>query len=86
MPPLLDVCRCCLSDGVPRRAFCYAVVVGLVLNLINQGGALFGAAHLDLTKLLLTFVVPYVSASYGAVSYRLKHERRVRLEQEAAMN
>jgi hypothetical protein len=32
-----------LSDGIPRRSICVAIIVGTVLNLINQGDAIFGA-------------------------------------------
>jgi len=31
----------CVSDGVPRRSFVVAVIVGTILNLINQGDALY---------------------------------------------
>jgi hypothetical protein len=31
------------SGGVPRRSLIAAIVVGMILNLINQGDALFGA-------------------------------------------
>jgi hypothetical protein len=61
----------CVSDGVPRRSFFVALVVGTVLNLINQGDAMIGDAGLNFTKLLLTYAVPYFVATYGAVSYRL---------------
>ncbi len=64
--------RCCISDGVPKRSLVVALVVGTILNLINQGDALFGGAHLNLVKLILTFAVPYAVATYGAVSYRLR--------------
>ncbi len=63
---------CCISDGVPKRAFFVALIVGTILNLINQGDSLFGGGQLDLTKLLLTFAVPYAVATYGAVSYQLR--------------
>jgi hypothetical protein len=63
--------QCCVSDGVPLRSFVVAMVVGTLLNLINQGDVLFGHAHLNVTKMLLTYVVPYFVATYGAVSYRL---------------
>ncbi|MBS0517438.1 MAG: nitrate/nitrite transporter NrtS [Proteobacteria bacterium] len=53
-----------------------ALVVGTILNLINQGDALLGEGHLNFTKLLLTFAVPYCVATYGAVSYRLRAPRR----------
>lgn len=68
-------CSLCLSDGVPKRSLGIALVVGTILNLINQGDALLGSADLNVTKLLLTFLVPYCVATYGAVSYRLCKER-----------
>jgi hypothetical protein len=64
--------RCCISDGVPKRSLVVALVVGTILNLINQGDALFAGAQLNLVKLILTFAVPYAVATYGAVSYRLR--------------
>ena len=68
---LSTMCRFCFADGVPRRSFIVALVVGTILNLINQGDALFGMAPINLTKILLTFIVPYCVATYGAVSYRM---------------
>lgn len=59
------------SNGVPRRAFLVAVVVGSALNLINQGDALFGPKTIDGGKLLLTFIVPYLVSTHGAVSARM---------------
>jgi hypothetical protein len=66
------ICGYCLSDGVPRRSFVVAMVVGTILNLINQGDTFLAGGHLNLTKVILTFVVPYCVATYGAVSYRLR--------------
>jgi len=60
----------CVSDGVPWRSFVVAVIVGTILNLINQGDALLSGGPLNFTKIILTFVVPYCVATYGAVSYR----------------
>jgi hypothetical protein len=70
-PQLSRICRYCISDGVPRRSLLVAFIVGTILNLINQGDALFGTGHVNLTKIILTFAVPYCVATYGAVSYRL---------------
>jgi hypothetical protein len=67
-------CRYCLADGVPKRSLLVALVVGTILNLINQGDALFAGRHLDLLKLALTYAVPYAVATYGAVSFRLRVE------------
>jgi len=65
-------CLCAVSEGVPRRSFYVALVVGTVLNLINQGDALLGMASINWLKLALTYCVPYAVCTYGAVSYRLK--------------
>ena len=67
--------RCCISDGVPKRSLIVALIVGTILNLINQGDVLFGGGRLNLWKLILTFAVPYAVATYGAVSYRLRAGR-----------
>ena len=66
------VCRCAISDGVPRRSLYVALIVGTVLNLINQGDALLGMAPVNWLKLILTYFVPYAVCTYGAVSYQLK--------------
>jgi hypothetical protein len=68
----------CCSDGVPKRSLIVAVIVGTILNLINQGEAIVGDAPVNVAKLLLTFAVPYCVATYGAVSYRLRAERGLR--------
>ncbi|SMF84022.1 hypothetical protein SAMN06265365_1662 [Tistlia consotensis] len=65
------VLRMCLSDGVPKRSAIVALVVGTILNLINQGDALLAGGDIDLVKVALTFLVPYGVATYGAVAYRL---------------
>lgn len=64
------------SDGVPRRAIIVAVVVGSVLNLINQSDAIFGPKAIDWGKLLLTFIVPYLVSTHGAVSTCMSKGRR----------
>jgi hypothetical protein len=61
---------------VPKRSFFLALVVGTVLNIINQGEILFGEGKLNLIKILLTYAVPYCVATYGAVSYRIRVERK----------
>jgi hypothetical protein len=66
---------CAVSDGVPRRSLWVALIVGTLLNLINQGDALVAGRPLDLGKLVLTYVVPYFVCTYGAVSLRLRAER-----------
>ena len=67
--------RYALSGGVPRRSFWVAVAVGTILNLINQGDRLLAGRPLDIAKLVLTYLVPYFVATYGAVSFRLQAQR-----------
>ncbi len=65
---LLRIVRLCLSGGIPRRSLMVALIVGTILNLINQGDGLLGSAPIDWTRLILTYMVPYAVSTYGAVS------------------
>jgi hypothetical protein len=89
MGMLLDlpsrIWRYAISDGVPRRSCIVALIVGTVLNLINQGDAVFTGAPVDLTKVLLTYLVPYCVSTYGAVSYRLHAARPIASEPGPAL-
>jgi hypothetical protein len=64
-------CLCAVSDGVPRRSLYVALVVGTVLNVINQGDAFLGMGSINWVKVGLTYCVPYAVCTYGAVSYQL---------------
>lgn len=64
-------CSYAVSDGVPRRSLWVALVVGTILNLINQGDALVAGQRLNIAKLMLTYAVPYLVSTYGAVSFRM---------------
>ena len=75
MPSLARILHCCVSDGVPQCSFNVALVVGTILNMINQGDALLGLAAISWPKIILTFLVPYCVSTYGAVAARLRHER-----------
>jgi hypothetical protein len=75
-------CLYAISDGVPRRSLYVALVVGTVLNLINQGDALLGMASVNWWKVVLTYCVPYAVCTYGAVSYQLQR-RNVTPERRA---
>lgn len=60
-----------LTGGVPLRSFIVAVIVGSILNAINQWEAIRGKAPIHWRKLLLTYCVPYLVATYGAATARL---------------
>ncbi len=59
------------SDGVPGHSLRVALVVGTVLCLVNQGDALFGDGAVNWAKAGLTYVVPYMVSTSGAVPFRL---------------
>ena len=67
MTPLAAL-KTALSGAYIKRAVVVMLVVGSVLNLINQGDALFQGAPLNLAKFLLTYLVPFCVATYGAAS------------------
>ncbi len=67
--------RYALEPGVRKRAAAVAVVVGSILNIINQGDKLIDGRPLDWIKIILTYMVPYCVATYGAVSYRLSLDK-----------
>jgi hypothetical protein len=58
--------RTVLRPPIVKRSLWVALIVGTLLNLINQGDRLAAGAPLDWGKLGLTFVVPFLVASYGA--------------------
>jgi len=45
--------RYSVSDGVPYRSGCVALVVGTILNLINQGDAILEATSINWIKVVL---------------------------------
>ncbi len=59
------------TGGVPRSSLYVGLVVGTILNLINQYDALLGPVAVDWVKLGLTYCVPYCVSTYGAVMAKL---------------
>ena len=59
-----------LEPGIQKRSWIVTLVVGSILNVINQGDALFNGDAVVVWKILLTYCVPYCVATYGAVSAR----------------
>jgi hypothetical protein len=63
------------SDGIPKRSFWATVIVGTILNIINQGDYMMLGDPINLFKIVLTYAVPFCVATYGAVTARLAYER-----------
>lgn len=52
-----------------------AILVGAVLNAINQGDTLLTGGRIDWLKLALTFLVPFFVVTYGAYNAHRWAER-----------
>lgn len=76
MSEWLEYARYLWMAPIPRNALKVALVVGAVLNLINQGSAFWGEAPVAWTEVVLNFVVPYCVASYSAARVRYLSEIR----------
>lgn len=57
--------RRAISLGVVSRSVWVALVVGSVLTVINQWGAIIGGAAFHWAPALLTYVVPYLLNTLG---------------------
>lgn len=54
------------SARIAQSALRVALVVGTILNLLNQGGAILTLHGISWFHLLLNYLVPYCVASYSA--------------------
>ena len=66
MLPRNEALRRTFTGAALRRSLIVAILIGTILNLINQGDAILGDAPVVLWKLLLTYAVPFAVASYGS--------------------
>jgi hypothetical protein len=51
-----------------RRSFVTALIVGSILNVINQGDAVWTWGPVSYWKMALTYCVPFCVATFGAYS------------------
>ena len=58
--------RAARSRKVVLNALRVSLVVGSILNLINQGSALLSGSGVSWPHILLNYVVPYCVSSYSA--------------------
>lgn len=63
-----------ISRSVVMRALKVSLIVGTILNIINQGDILIHLdfTHINLVKFFLTYIVPYSVTTYTAVSLKLE--------------
>ncbi len=70
--------RLAISDGTPRTAAITALIVGSILVIVNQIDQIVAGVWPPFWKIYLTFCVPYLVATYGAVKAKqaLAQKRR----------
>jgi hypothetical protein len=71
---LLKICKIALEKDIVMYSLKVAIVIGSVLNIINQGEVIFKMQFDKVSwyKLILTFAVPYLVLIYASVRMRLK--------------
>jgi hypothetical protein len=63
-----EALRRSLSWPIAKRSLAITLVVGSILNVINQGDAIFWSGTVVWWKLLLTYCVPFCVSTFGAYS------------------
>jgi hypothetical protein len=67
--------RVAMDSRIAAPALKVAIVVGLFLNIINQGVRLMEGDGLNWLQVTLNFLVPYCVASYSAARNELRERR-----------
>ena len=67
--------RLVCSARIAQSALRVALLVGTVLNLINQGGAIVAGSGIAWFHLLLNYLVPYCVASHSAAKNEMTRSR-----------
>ena len=62
----IETLRLVLAWPVAKRSLIIMVIVGSVLNVINQGDMMFAGGAVNWWKVVLTYCVPFCVATYGA--------------------
>lgn len=62
------------SRRIVINALKIALVVGTVLNIINQGNAIAANAGVSWIHVLLNYLVPYLVASYSAAKNQMANQ------------
>lgn len=76
MPPLRTLLHTARQRSIVLAALRLALVVGTILNLINQGGRLAEGMSLSWFHVGLNYLVPYCVSSYSAARNELQRNRR----------
>ena len=72
----IKICKALVEKDVVVSSLKVALVVVSILNIINQGEAIFKLSFegINWFKLVLTFMVPYMVSTYASVRVKLKSD------------
>lgn len=65
----------CVKPSIRRQALKVSLVVGTLLNLINQGATAWHGGALSLPHLLLNYLVPFCVSTYSAAKNEVGRDR-----------
>jgi len=68
---MVELFRMACSGRIARSALRVALLVGTVLNLVNQGSAILALTGVSWWHVAMNFAVPYCVASYSAARNQL---------------
>lgn len=73
---MLEIIKIALQKDVVVSSFKVAIVVGVILNLINQFQPIVSLHFNEINyfKLILTFCVPYLVSTYASVVTSLRKQ------------
>jgi hypothetical protein len=64
--------RLVCAPDIAHSSLRIALVVGTVINVVNQGDRLLGGSAIQLGHFLLNYAIPFCVAAYSALQTRLK--------------
>jgi len=70
-----DFVRTACSRHIVHNALRIALVVGSLLNALNQGEALLAGSGIAWVHIAMNFVVPYCVATYSATKHALAKQK-----------
>jgi hypothetical protein len=65
----------CVDGPVLKRSLAVSAIVGTILCAINQGDAILAGETPVIWKVILTYIVPFCVATYGAYSACVAHSK-----------
>ena len=73
----VNTLRAACSKTIALNSFKISLVVGSLLNLINQAGAVLDQAGINWFEFFLNYLIPYCVASYSAAKNHITNENSV---------